>query len=77
MTKLEILKPALEARENDLLGYQINIDNYTLAIAKMEAENDPELLDFCKNLKELLRTEKLEQKKTKVIYDVIKQQLGL
>ncbi len=77
MTKLEILKPALEARENDILGYQINIDNYTLAIAKMEAENDPDLFDFCKSLKELLKTEKLEQKKSKIIYDVIKQQLEL
>jgi hypothetical protein len=75
MNKIEILKTALEGREQELLGYQINIDNYTLAIEHIEALGDHELAEFCQQLKDRLVTEKLEQKKSKVIYDVIKQQL--
>lgn len=75
MTKVDILKEALIGREQELLGYQINIDNYTLAIDQIEASGDHELAEFCQQLKDRLVTEKLEQKKSKVIYDVIKQQL--
>jgi len=75
MTKVDILKEALIGREQELLGYQVNIDNYTLAIAHIEKSGDPELTEFCERLKILLISEKLEQKKSKVIYDVIKQQL--
>lgn len=75
MTRLEILKSALEAREQELLSYQINIDNYALAIAHVEASNDEDLNEFCSQLKDRLTTETLEQKKARVIYDVIKKQL--
>jgi len=75
MTKHEILTQALEARQQEIMGYQINIDNYTLAIAHIKASGDTDLTDFCEKLKASLVTEKLEQKKAMVISFVIQQQL--
>ncbi len=78
MTKTEILKPALEARDQEVLGYQVNIDNYTMAIAHiglMPPDERAELATFCQQLQALLASEKLEQKKAKVMQAVIRQQL--
>ena len=75
MTKHEILTQALETRQQEIMGYQINIDNYTLAIAHIEESGDADLTDFCERLKASLVTEKLEQKKAMVIGFVIQQQL--
>jgi len=74
--KKEILLAALEQRQQEVLGYQINIDNYTLAVKHIDSLGDPELQDFKGNLIELLATEKLEQKKAKVILAVIERQLA-
>lgn len=74
--KKQILEAALEQRQQEVLGYQINIDNYTLAVAHIEASGDPDLLDFMEQLKNLLKSELLEQKKAKVILAVIEQQLA-
>lgn len=75
MNKKQILESALAGRDQELLGYQINIDNYTLAIQHIEASGDRELDDFKDKLSSLLKTELLEQKKAKVIRDVIAKQL--
>ena len=78
MDKQTILKQAFEARKDEVLGYQINIDNYTLAIAHIdqmpEAER-VELAGFKETLAGLLKSEVLEQKKAKVMLNVIEQQL--
>ena len=76
MNKKEILSQALQARIDEVEGYQINIENYTLAIAYINETNDEELSGFKKQLTDLLATEKLEQKKSKVILEIIKKQLG-
>lgn len=73
MTKLEILEQAAQARKEEIFGYQINIDNYTLAIPLAEA--DPELEDFAVQLRKLLASECLEQKKAKVILSVLETQI--
>lgn len=75
MNKNEILKQALVAREEEIFGYQINIDNYTLAIEHINASGDSDLNDFRDKLTELLASEKLEQKKAKVIRDIVQKQL--
>jgi len=75
MNKNEILKQALVAREEEIFGYQINIDNYTLAIEHINASGDSDLTDFRNKLTELLASEKLEQKKAKVIRDIVQKQL--
>lgn len=75
MDKQQILREALNARNNEIMGYQINIDNYSLAIQHINESQDLELTEFCERLKELLKSEKLEQKKAMVIRRVLQQQL--
>ena len=74
MNKLEILKQAATSRIEEIAGYQINIDNYTLAIPLADA--DPELKDFAEQLRGLLASETLEQKKAKIILRVLQKQIG-
>jgi hypothetical protein len=76
MNKHEVLKNALVAREQEIMGYQINIDNYTLAIEHIKTSGDADLEDFCQKLESLLASEKLEQKKAKVMFFVVQQQVG-
>ncbi len=75
MNKKDILAAAFAAREEELLGYQINIDNYRLAVEHINASGDADLLPFREQLQGLLTSEVLEQKKARVIWAVIKQQL--
>lgn len=75
MNKIEILKQSLIAREQEIMGYQINIDNYILAIEHIKATGDSDLIDFCEKLETLLASEKLEQKKTMVMHHVVNKQL--
>ncbi len=74
MNKVEVLKQAAAARVEEIAGYQINIDNYELAIPLADA--DPELVDFASQLRSLLASERLEQKKAKVILKVLEMQIG-
>lgn len=73
MSKREILKDALAARVEEVGQYQLNIDNYRLAIPR--AEGDPDLTDFVISLRELLRSSIIEQKKAQIMLDVIQSQL--
>ena len=77
MNKLETLKPALEGRNEEIMSYQINIDNYVRAIAKINAEhsNNPAMIEFRDRLVEMLETHKIEQLKTIIIRDVIADQI--
>ena len=79
MNKQEILKEALVAREQEVMGYQINIDNYTIAleeISKLPIEEKTELSGFADQLQTLLSSEKLEQKKAKIMLAVIQRQIN-
>ncbi len=71
--KQEILTEALKAREEEVLHYQINIDNYRLAIEK--SAGDQELEEFVARLKELLSSSLLEQKKAMIMLEVIREQI--
>ena len=75
MNKIEILSQSLIAREQEVIGYQINIDNYTLAIEHIKSTGDSDLNEFREKLETLLSSEKLEQKKAMVMHHVVKQQL--
>ncbi len=78
MDKQTILKQAVQARKDEVLGYQINIDNYTLALAhinKMPEAEQVELAEFKEMLTSLLKSEIVEQKKAKIMLAVIEQQL--
>jgi len=77
-TRSEILASALEAREQEIMHYQINIDNYTLAldeIGKLSVEERAELSAFADQLRSLLASEKLEQKKSKIMLTVLQKQV--
>jgi hypothetical protein len=78
MNKLQTLQSALDAREDEILGYQINIDNYIRAIAKIEAEHTdkPAMIEFRDRLLEMLEGHKTEQLKAIIIRDVIADQLA-
>jgi hypothetical protein len=77
MNKLQILQSALEARNDEVLGYQINIDNYVRAIDKINAEHadNPAMIEFRDRLADMLESNKTEQLKAIIIRDVIADQL--
>lgn len=77
-TREEILSSALEAREQEIMHYQINVDNYTIALEKigaLDSSERAELSGFAEQIRNLLCSEQLEQKKAKIMLAVIKQQL--
>lgn len=77
-TREEILAMSLEGRVQEVMNYQINIDNYALAleeIGNLPPEERNELLEFTEQLRSLLTSEKLEQKKAKIMLAVIKKQV--
>ena len=78
MKKLETLQSALDARNDEFLDYQINIDNYTRAIDKINAEhqNNPAMIEFRDRLADMLESHKTEQLKSMIISDVIADQLN-
>lgn len=78
-TRKEILAMSLEAREQEIMHYQINIDNYTLALEEMgylPSADRAELAGFAEQIRGLLTSEILEQKKAKIMMAVIKKQVG-
>jgi uncharacterized coiled-coil DUF342 family protein len=78
MDKLEILKTSLDGRNQSIMMYQINIDNYTRAldhIATLSPAEQQQLEKFSEQLRALLITENLEQSKEKVLAHVIDQQI--
>ena len=78
-TREEIIYGALEAREQEVMHYQINIDNYALAlqvINSLPVDEQVELSAFADQLKTLLASEKIEQKKAKIMLSVMKKQVG-
>ena len=74
-TKLEILQAELTRRQEEVQAYQINIDNFVGSIEVMEAEPDPDLDQFKKDLESRLIVERREQKKVKVIQAAIQKQI--
>jgi hypothetical protein len=77
MKKIETLQSALEARNCEIEEYQINIDNFTRAIEKINAEHadNPPIVEFRDNLSTLLESHKLEQLKAIIIRDVLADQI--
>ena len=70
----EMLKSAKESREKEIMDYQVNIDNFKLAIELIG--DDVELAEFKNHLKELLSSSQLEQRKAKIMYEVVSKQLN-
>jgi cytochrome c551/c552 len=77
MNKIEILTPALAHREAEVFQHQINIDNYTLAIAEIDTNyaDDAAIQEFRARLADLLASSIIEQRKEIIMRDVIAKQL--
>jgi len=69
----EILTSALDARIKEVTEYQVNIDNFRLAIERIG--DDAELQEFKAQLEGLLASSLFEQRKAQVMLDVIKSQV--
>ena len=78
-TREEILAASLDARIQEVMHYQINIDNYAIAleeIGNLPSGERAELSGFTEQLRTLLASEKLEQKKAVIMLNVLKRQVG-
>lgn len=69
----ELLQSALDARIREVTEYQVNIDNFRLAIDMVG--DDQQLQCFRNQLEELLASSIVEQKKAKLMMEVIQSQL--
>lgn len=76
--KIEILRSNADARRQEVMNYQFNIDNFRLAIAKIEAEHlgNPAMVEFANQLRNLLASNEVEQLKEKIMLEVLEMQLG-
>ena len=77
-TKSSLMQQLLEARNNEVAEYQLNIDNFKRAIEKIDtqyAENQ-DMLDFKEQLIKLLADNQREQLKSIIMRDVIADQLA-
>ena len=72
--KNEILTSTLEGRRKEITEYQVNIDNFTLAIE--EIGDDPLMQDFKAHLQKLLTENQAEQRKCQFLYNVVDRQLN-
>lgn len=74
-----MLEENVKNRRREIMHYQVNIDNYRLAIEEIKANHatDPAMLEFSKQLEGLLATSLIEQMKEKIILKVIEKQLGI
>ena len=70
----EILTSALDARIKEVTEYQVNIDNFRLAIERIG--DDPDLQDFKQQLEGLLASSLLEQRKAQIMLEVVQSQVG-
>lgn len=71
--KKELLSTALSARIKEVTEYQVNIDNFSLAIEKIK--NDESMSNFKMQLENLLESSINEQSKAKIMLEVIQSQL--
>lgn len=70
----EILKASIEARVREITEYQVNIDNFRLALEACQDEAD--MSEFREQLQELLASSIREQRKAQIMLSVIKKQLS-
>jgi hypothetical protein len=76
--RIKILTDAYDHRRREVMHHQINIDNYSLALAEI-AEKHPDceiMAEFANRLRELLGSSMIEQAKEVVMRDVIAKQLA-
>jgi hypothetical protein len=75
--KINILKESLTSRQNEYLLYQINIDNYKLALEEIDNNyaQDTTLICFKESLNKLLQDSITEQKKEFIMITILQKQI--
>lgn len=71
--RTQLLTAALDARIREVTEYQVNIDNYKLAIKTIG--DDVELQQFKNQIQQLLESCIIEQRKAQIMLDVVQSQL--
>lgn len=80
LSKEQVLIDAIIARQNEILVYQINIDNYAAMLEAADDEDDPDIAasmpEHRDRIAQLLKSEKLEQKKSRMVLAQLEKQLA-
>jgi hypothetical protein len=71
--KSELIATAIKARRREVTEYQVNIDNYRMAIERIK--DDADMKEFKKQLENLLSASVREQKKAQIMLDALQLQL--
>lgn len=76
----QVVRDAIQLRENEILAYQININNYENILASPfeptgDEDMDAEMLAYRDQISQLLKSEKREQAKSKLILAALRKQL--
>ena len=76
-TREEIIAQNAAARAHSVMMYDINITNYEMAIAQLDATPDlaPDMVEYRARLTELLASERRERNKEALILSVLEAQL--
>ena len=69
----ELLQSALDGREREVIEYQVNIDNFRLAIERVG--DDEDLQAFKEHLRNLLYSSLIEHKKASIMLSVVRDRL--
>jgi hypothetical protein len=77
-TREEIIAQNIAMRQHSVMCYDINITNYEMALAVLNAQEnlDAEDLEYKARLEELLASERRERKKEALILQVLAAQAG-
>jgi hypothetical protein len=82
LDRLEVIKTNIAARQDEVLMYDINIENYERMLARIDSEfgDDDDVGKAIKGehkarLTELLRTERIERAKAQLALDVLLDQV--
>lgn len=70
-----VLEDNLKMRQDEVAAYQMNIDNYELALQQTQGSQDQAVIAFREQLTTALAAERAEQTKAKVMLNVIKTRL--
>ena len=78
MASLDQLNQFKQIRDQEIAEYQLNIDNFTRAVSKIDLEysNNQDMLDFKNHLLQLLADNKREQLKSIIMRDVLVDQIS-
>jgi hypothetical protein len=72
--KTQLLKEALAARVREVTEYEVNADNFRLAIERIG--DDESLLEFKKQLEGLLQSTLFEKRKSQLMLEVLVSQVS-